>query len=179
VCRCRWYEPNHISAPVPDGFGPNFYRAAWDIVAPSVQAMAWGGFQSNDIDLSRINRSYTVLIQKKPAASSPTDFRPISLQNCSVKIISKILTTRLRLATSSTRTRELEYPPLDHACSRIPGPVDPTGFSPFCSLRLLQFSTPTWLPCPGPWFPCSQACGSCGQTTSPPSRAMSKIPRKQ
>jgi hypothetical protein len=35
-------------------------------------------------------------IQKKDNASSPSYFRPISFQNCSIKILSKMLTTRLQ-----------------------------------------------------------------------------------
>jgi hypothetical protein len=46
--------------------------------------------------LERINRAHIVLLPKREGASNPTDFRPISLQNCPVKIISKMLTARLQ-----------------------------------------------------------------------------------
>ncbi|CAN6228096.1 unnamed protein product [Urochloa humidicola] len=53
-------------------------------------------FHSGVADLERLNRSYMVLIPKKPGAIAVTDFRPICLQNCSVKIAAKSLTTRLQ-----------------------------------------------------------------------------------
>jgi hypothetical protein len=37
-----------------------------------------------------------VLIPKKPAAVDVDSFRPICLQNCSLKILSKVLTKRLQ-----------------------------------------------------------------------------------
>ena len=54
------------------------------------------GFYAGTIDLGRVNRSYMVLLPKKPGAFTVDAFRPICLQNCSVKIGAKILTTRLQ-----------------------------------------------------------------------------------
>jgi len=53
-------------------------------------------FQQRQVQLERINRSYTVLIPKKPGAVAVDAFRPICLQNCSIKILSKMLTRRLQ-----------------------------------------------------------------------------------
>jgi hypothetical protein len=53
-------------------------------------------FHGGDVDLDRINRAHIVLLPKCPGATAPKDFRPVSLQNCPVKIITKILTTRLQ-----------------------------------------------------------------------------------
>jgi hypothetical protein len=86
---------NINSAPGPDGFGPAWYVATWETVRPYVMRLL-AAFHSNNVDLGRINRAHIVLLPKKEAAIAPGDFRPISLQNCSVKIISKILTTRLQ-----------------------------------------------------------------------------------
>ena len=47
-------------------------------------------------DRERINRSYMVLLPKKTNAVTVDAFRPICLQNCSVKIIAKILTLQLQ-----------------------------------------------------------------------------------
>ena len=53
-------------------------------------------FQQRQVQLERINRSYMVLIPKKPGAVAVDAFRPICLQNCSIKILSKMLTRRLQ-----------------------------------------------------------------------------------
>ncbi|CAN6294153.1 unnamed protein product [Urochloa humidicola] len=86
---------NRNSLPGPDGFGPSFYSAAWDTVSPTIMNMA-NEFHSGVADLERINRAYVVLIPKIPTAMTPGDYRPICLQNCSLKIIAKMLTTRLQ-----------------------------------------------------------------------------------
>lgn len=86
---------NANSAPGPDGFGPAFYKAAWQTV--KVQLMDFlAAFHHGDAQLERINRSHMVLIPKKPGAVDVDAFRPIYLQNCSLKILCKILTARLQ-----------------------------------------------------------------------------------
>jgi hypothetical protein len=88
-------EMNRNSAPGPDGFGPSFYKAAWSSIKPQVLDLLLQ-FQAGEVDLDRINRSYMVLIPKKAGAVAVDAFRPICLQNCSVKLIAKILTIRLQ-----------------------------------------------------------------------------------
>lgn len=82
---------NRNSSPGPDGFGPNFYRAIWTTVAPSVMQFV-NAFYQGTADLERTNRSYIVMLPKHPAAVKQGDYRPICLQNCP----SKMLTTRLQ-----------------------------------------------------------------------------------
>lgn len=89
---------NSSSAPGPDGFGPAFYRAAWSSVKPQIMQFM-DAFYRGKTDLERLNRSHMVLIPKKPAAVEVDCFRPICLHNCSLKILSKVLTTRLRFPT--------------------------------------------------------------------------------
>ncbi|WVZ49637.1 hypothetical protein U9M48_000977 [Paspalum notatum var. saurae] len=48
------------------------------------------------VQLERVNRSYIVLLPKTPGACAVGAYRPISLQNCCVKIIAKMLTTRMQ-----------------------------------------------------------------------------------
>jgi hypothetical protein len=86
---------NRNSAPGPDGFGPAFFLAAWNTVKTQIMAFLHN-FHSDDVQLERINRSYMVLIPKKPGATAVDAFRPICLQNCTVKILAKTLTVRLQ-----------------------------------------------------------------------------------
>jgi len=53
-------------------------------------------FHRGDAQLERINHSHMVLIPKKADAADVNAFRPICLQNCSLKILSKVLTKRLQ-----------------------------------------------------------------------------------
>jgi hypothetical protein len=86
---------NRNSAPGPDGFGPAFFTAAWGTVRTQILEFLHS-FHSNAVQLERINRSYMVLIPKTPGATSVDAFRPICLQNYTVKILAKTLTYRLQ-----------------------------------------------------------------------------------
>jgi hypothetical protein len=86
---------NRHSAPGPDGFGPAFYRAAWTTVKDQIMNFMHA-FHAGETQLERINRSHMVLIPKKPGAVAVDAFRPICLQNCSLKILAKVLTKRLQ-----------------------------------------------------------------------------------
>ena len=54
-------------------------------------------FHHGEADLQRINRAVIILIPKTEASTSPAAFRSVLLQNCPVKILTKILTSRLQL----------------------------------------------------------------------------------
>jgi len=86
---------NSSSAPGPDGIGPSFYEAAWRTVGRDVMAFLHA-FHASRVDIQRINRAYIVLIPKCPAATTPSSFTPVSLRNCPVKILTKVLTARLQ-----------------------------------------------------------------------------------
>lgn len=86
---------NATSAPGPDGVGPAFYKAAWATVSPAVMAFLHA-FHAGAVDLQRINWAHIMLIPKTLGAVTPSAFRPVSLQNCPIKILTKILTTRLQ-----------------------------------------------------------------------------------
>jgi len=82
-------------SPGPDGFGPLFFKALWATVSPDLSSL-FNAFHSHEADIKRLNRSYLVLLPKKDSARKPQDFRPIALQNGTIKGISKVLTTRLQ-----------------------------------------------------------------------------------
>jgi Reverse transcriptase (RNA-dependent DNA polymerase) len=52
-------------------------------------------FYNHELDLSKINLACICLIPKKADAQTITQFRPISLINCIIKIITKLLTEKL------------------------------------------------------------------------------------
>jgi hypothetical protein len=54
-------------------------------------------FFENKVNLAAINSSYIVLVPKISSPITASDFRPISLLNCCVKLLTKLLTERLQL----------------------------------------------------------------------------------
>jgi hypothetical protein len=91
---------DRASAPGPDGLGPSFYRAAWDFVAPDLDRL-FTDFHVGTADLGCINRAHVVLLPKAVGVLAPSSFRPVSLQNCSIKAVCKALTSRLQLQIQS------------------------------------------------------------------------------
>jgi hypothetical protein len=91
---------DRASAPGPDGLGPSFYKAAWDTVAPDLQRL-FDAFFSGGADLGSINRAHIILLPKKEGVLSPSSYRPVSLQNCNMKMVCKALTTCLQGQISS------------------------------------------------------------------------------
>lgn len=81
-------------APGPDGLPFLFYQKFWDLVKDDLVHM-FDDFHNGNLDLYRINCALVTLIPKVGEASNMKQFRPISLLNCSFKILSKILTLRL------------------------------------------------------------------------------------
>jgi len=61
----------------------------------------FNNFFDGNAQLERINRSHMVLIPKKPGAVDVDCFRPISMQNSCLKILTKMLTSRLQLQIAS------------------------------------------------------------------------------
>jgi hypothetical protein len=59
------------------------------------------GFHAGEVDLSSINRAHIVLLPKKDGVLSPGAYRPVSLQNCNIKLVCKALTSRLQAQISS------------------------------------------------------------------------------
>ncbi|CAA6673962.1 unnamed protein product [Spirodela intermedia] len=71
--------------PRPDGFPTDFYTSCWDIVGTNI--------------VHAVKEFFSTFITLIPKVTNPTsfrDFRPISLCNVCYKVVSKIITIRLR-----------------------------------------------------------------------------------
>jgi hypothetical protein len=91
---------DNYSALGPDGFGPSFYKAAWQQIKPYIQNLLTE-FHNHSAQLERLNRAYIVLIHKPGKLNSPYCYRPISLQNCHLKLLSKVLVNCLQSVLGS------------------------------------------------------------------------------
>jgi hypothetical protein len=82
-------------APGPDGFNGVFIKKCWPIIREDIYRLFFE-FYENRVNLSPINSSYIVLVPKISCPISASDFRPISLLNCCVKMLTKLLAERLQ-----------------------------------------------------------------------------------
>lgn len=84
---------NHAHGP--DGFNGFFMKKCWSTISNEFYRLCeqlWGGH----IDLACLNGSLITLIPKKDSPISANDFRPISLLNYSIKLLTKLLANRLQ-----------------------------------------------------------------------------------
>lgn len=84
-----------MGAPGPDGFPLGFIKQQWNLLGDDVVALVQGFFTSKKLP-EGINHTYLSLIPKVAKPITPSEFRPISLSNASYKIISKLLTNRVK-----------------------------------------------------------------------------------
>jgi hypothetical protein len=82
-------------APGPDGFNGLFIKKAWHIIKEDIYQLCFDFF-NGAVDIQSINTSFITLIPKVNSPSGANDFRPISLINCVVKIITKLMGERLQ-----------------------------------------------------------------------------------
>lgn len=82
-------------APGPDGFTGHFLKVCWDIIKPDFYKLCQD-FWEGKISLECLNNSLITLVPKKLNPERVNDFRPISLLNCVLKVITKILAERLQ-----------------------------------------------------------------------------------
>jgi len=82
-------------SPGPDGFNNEFIKSCWSFIANDFYDLI-EDFQHGNLCLRSINASNITLIPKTEGANRINDFRPISLLNSSMKIITKLLANRLQ-----------------------------------------------------------------------------------
>jgi hypothetical protein len=82
-------------SPGPYGFNSDFMKKCWRVIAHDFYALC-SDFYDHNICLQSINGSFITLVPKLDNPSSIIDFRPISLLNSSIKLITKVLANRLQ-----------------------------------------------------------------------------------
>ena len=82
-------------APGPYGFNGLFLKKCWPIIKESFYTLCDDFFAGN-LDLESINNSFITLVPKVNNPEIVNDFRPISLLNTSIKLLTKILAERLQ-----------------------------------------------------------------------------------
>lgn len=79
----------------PDGFNNEFLKKCWPIIKHDFCNLCFS-FHSSEVCLHSINGSFITLVPKVDGPTRINDFRPISLLNSSVKIITKLFANRLQ-----------------------------------------------------------------------------------
>lgn len=82
-------------APGPNGFIVDFFQSYWDLVKEEIWEVVEESMRMGQV-LTASNTTILSLIQKEHGADSPSKFRPISLCNVVLKIITKVMANRLK-----------------------------------------------------------------------------------
>ncbi|XP_073357964.1 uncharacterized protein [Aegilops tauschii subsp. strangulata] len=82
-------------APGPDGFSALFLKACWPIIKDDFYTLC-SQFHAGDLNLQSINDGLITLIPKVGSPSTVNDYHPITLLNCCLKLITKLLANRLQ-----------------------------------------------------------------------------------
>lgn len=83
------------SSPGPDGLPALFYQTYWHIIGSDVTQLALQILNKGS-DPTHVNNTYTSLIPKINKPILPSDFKPISLCNVILKIITKVIANRVK-----------------------------------------------------------------------------------
>ncbi|KAL9679495.1 hypothetical protein QQ045_017358 [Rhodiola kirilowii] len=82
-------------APGPDGFSSIFYQKSWRILKEKVTKAVLEMLNSRKLE-EGVNKTLITLIPKCRNPKKIEEYRPISLCNVSVKIVTKVLANRLK-----------------------------------------------------------------------------------
>ena len=77
-------------SPGPDGFNTDFIKKCWPIICQDFYNLC-EDFYNNNACLQSVNGSFITLLPKTDFPTSANDFRPISLLNNSIKLLTKLL----------------------------------------------------------------------------------------
>lgn len=88
------FEMEGNEAPGIDGFHIKIYQKFWDVIHNDLFRL-FSTLENGQLFLKRLKYAIIYLIPKKKGDDRVENFRPISLLNCSYKIVTKVLTSRL------------------------------------------------------------------------------------
>jgi hypothetical protein len=94
-----------LAAPGPDGLPARFYHTYWDIIGQDITKETLH-ILNNHGNPSEFNNTHICLIPKTNNPLLPSEFRPISLCNVTLKLITRTI-AKLSYMTSSAQTRVL------------------------------------------------------------------------
>ena len=83
-------------APGPDGFNGMFVKKCWPIIKEDFYNLC-DSFFKLEVNLESINISFIILVPKVNSPESVNDYRPISLMNMDIKLLTKLLADRVQL----------------------------------------------------------------------------------
>uniref|UniRef100_A0A803Q9L8 Reverse transcriptase domain-containing protein n=1 Tax=Cannabis sativa TaxID=3483 RepID=A0A803Q9L8_CANSA len=89
------FQMHPDKSPGPDGMSPAFYQKFWHIIGNDVIKTVQNFFTTGCLPVN-LNDTNVVLIPKKKKPELITEMRPISLCNVLYKVISKVLTNRMK-----------------------------------------------------------------------------------
>ena len=84
------------NSPGPDGFSGTFLKVCWPVIKYDFYQLCQD-FWEGTVNLQSINDSFITLIPKILSPEGPNDYRPISLLNICLKLITKLLANRLQV----------------------------------------------------------------------------------
>lgn len=95
-------------APGPDGFNGLFLKKCWQFIKSDFYALC-SAFYHGYVNLECINTSYITSVPKRESPETVNDFRPISLMNISLKLITKILADRLQTVIKARSPKSIRF----------------------------------------------------------------------
>ena len=95
------FECDGNKAPGPDGFSLEFFQSQWETLKEDIMKV-FHEFGKDGIIHGVTNETYICLIPKKANSTKVKDYRPISLVTSLYKIISKVLSLRLKGVLADT-----------------------------------------------------------------------------